>query len=234
MPASFQVNAGPFSIDVQLDEAAIQMQRTTLVGARTESIPWEKITGAILVPPGKDDLQPDEHEERLAQFLGPEAVAKLHELKGKVGQISVAYRDAANHLRQAEIPAPLADPTFVQEFRNRLGERWLGETDDRDKVAKKLHTNAGFFKSIFILVTLLGIVTAFFAVLALGLIGPLLNFLSIQKMLLDLQDGNYTSLGYRAASYIVLFVIGYFLHRAIRTRLDAMKVASRPRHIFHP
>jgi len=234
MAPSFQVSAGPFSIDVQLDDSSIRMQRTTLVGTLTESIPWGKITAATLVPPGKDDLQHDEKEERMAQLLGPEAVAKLHELKGKVGQISLAYRDAQNRLQQTEIPAPLTDPAFVQEFQTRLGPRWLGETRDRDKVAKKLHTNVGFFKSIFILVALLGIVVAFLAVLSLGLIGPALNFLSIQKMLLDLQDGNYTSLGYRVASYVALFVIGYFLHRVIRARLDAMRFARRPRHLFHP
>ena len=234
MSPSFQVKAGPFSIEVQLDDSGIRMERTTLAGTRTESIPWEKITGATLVPPGKDDVQPDEEEERIARLFGPEALAKLHELKGKVGQIFVAYRDAKNRLQQAEIPAPLSDPSFVREFQNRLGARWLGETNDREKVAKKLHTNAGFFKSIFILVTLFGIVVAFLAVLSLGLIGPVLNLLSIQKMLLDLQDGNYTSFAYRVASYVVLFFIGYSLHRVIRIRLDAMKMGRRPRHPLLP
>jgi hypothetical protein len=50
-----------------------------------------------------------------------------------------------------------------------------------------------------------------------------MNFMSIERMLLDLQDGNYTSFAYRLATYVALFVIGYFLHRVIRTRLDAFK-----------
>jgi hypothetical protein len=50
--------------------------------------------------------------------------------------------------------------------------------------------------------------------------------MSIQKLLLDLQDGNFVSLGYRVASYIALFFMGYLLPRVIRAKLDAMK---RPR-----
>jgi hypothetical protein len=54
--------------------------------------------------------------------------------------------------------------------------------------------------------------------------------MSIQKMLLDLQDGNFVSLGYRVASYIALFFMGCSLHRVIRAKLGAMKCPrpSRP------
>jgi hypothetical protein len=117
----------------------------------------------------------------------------------------------------------LADAAYLQEFQTRLGNRWLGETADRQQVAKKLHTNPGFFKTIFVLVALFGIIALVAAIALLGFLGPVLNFLSIQKMLLDLQDGNYTSFADRLASYVALFVIGYFLHRVMRFKLDALK-----------
>jgi Na+-driven multidrug efflux pump len=61
------------------------------------------------------------------------------------------------------------------------------------------------------------------AILLFASLGPLLNLLSIQKMLLDLQDGNLTGFGSRFATYLTLFAIGYFLHRVIRSRLDSLK-----------
>jgi len=53
-------------------------------------------------------------------------------------------------------------------------------------------------------------------------------------MLLDLQDGNFVSLGYRVASYVALFFMGYLLHRVIRGKLDAMKRARLSRPPFTP
>jgi hypothetical protein len=122
----------------------------------------------------------------------------------------------------------------LQEFQNRLGSRWLGETPDRQQVDKKLHTNPGFFKTIFVLVALLGIVAAIAAVGFLGFLGPILNLMSIQKMLLDLQDGNFVSFSYRVASYVALFFMAYLLQRVIRAKLDAMKRPRRPRPTFQP
>jgi hypothetical protein len=170
----------------------------------------------------------------MAQFLGPQAVQRFYELQDKVGQIFVAYRDERNGLQQAEIPALLTDSSYLQEFQTRLGPRWLGESKSRDQVDKKLHTNPGFFRTIFVLVALLGILTALAAVGLLGFLGPILNFMSIQKMLLDLQDGNFVSLGYRVASYVALFFMGYLLHRVIRGKLDAMKRARLSRPPFTP
>lgn len=231
MPASFHVDAGPFSFDVQLDDSGIRLQRGTLVGTQTETIPWDMVTGATLVPPSPGDFD-DKDERQIAQFLGTEAAQKMHQLKGHVGQICIAYRNQRDSLDQTELPAPLTDPAFLREFQTRLGPRWLGETKSRDQVDKKLHTNPGFFKTIFILVALIGIVAVVAVVGLFGLLGPAFNFLSIQKMLLDLQDGNYTSLAYRAATYVALFFIGYFLHRVIRGKLDAMKRGRRPRIPF--
>jgi len=79
---------------------------------------------------------------------------------------------------------------------------------------------------------LLGILAFIAAIGLAGFLGPILNFMSIQKMLLDLQDGNYTNLGYRLATYVALFVLGFFLHRVIRARLDAMKRTRSPRPSF--
>jgi hypothetical protein len=234
MSPGFQIDAGVFSIGVQLDDSGIRLERGGLVGTTTTSIPWGKITGATFVPPGKDDAASEQKDERIAQFLGPEAVQKFRELQGKVGQIFVAYRDGTNSLQQAEIPAPITDPAYLQEFQKRLGNRWFGETKNRDQVGRKLHTNPGFFKTVFVLVALFGIVAVIAVIGLFGFLGPVLNFMSIQKMLLDFQDGNFTSLGYRVATYVALFIMAFFLRRVIRGRLDGMKRARSPRSIFRP
>ena len=232
MSSAFHVDAGPITIDVRLDESGIYFQRNTIGRSLTESIPWERVTGATLVRPGKEDA--DEQEERMAQFLGPQAVQKFHELQGKVGQVFVAYHDEKKRLQQTEIPALLTDSAYLQEFQTRLGPRWLGETKSRDQVGRMLHTNPGFFKTIFVLVALLGIVAAIAAVGLLGFIGPILNFMSIQKILLDIQDGNYVGFSYHIASYVALFFLGYLLHRVVRAKLDAMKRPRRSRPPIQP
>ena len=221
-------------MDVQLDDSGIHLQRGGFGPVHSTNIPWEKITGATLVSAeypthhsGRDDESADsetsEEIQRAAQFLGAEAAQKLKELQGKVGQIFVAYRDERNHLQQSAIPALLSDAAYMQEFRTRLGKRWLGETFDRRQVEKKLHTNPGFFRTIFVLLMLFGIVTLFGIIALFGLLGPIMNFMSIERMLLDLQDGNYTGFSSRLATYVSLFVIGYFLHRVMKTRFDAYK-----------
>src|SRR5215510_10611892 len=116
MGASFHVHAGPFSIRVDLDDSGIRVSRTALGRPQTESIAWDKITGATLVRPVAMDAAKMEKEEQMAHFLGPEAVARFHELQGAVGQIFVAYHDERDRLQQAEIPAPLADPEYLQAF----------------------------------------------------------------------------------------------------------------------
>jgi len=78
-------------------------------------------------------------------------------------------------------------------------------------------------------VALVGVLAAVAGMALLGFLAPVMNLLSIQRMLLDLQDGDYVSLTYRVASYAVLFVLGYFLERMVRTRLDARK-RSRARN----
>ena len=68
------------------------------------------------------------------------------------------------------------------------------------------------------LVALLGIVAAVVGIAFLGLLGPVLNFLSIERMLLDLQDGNLPGFLSRLGTYLVLFSLGYLLHRVLRRR----------------
>jgi hypothetical protein len=234
MSPGFHVDTGPITIDVRLDDSGIHFERNALGRSHTESIPWGQVTGATLVCRAKQEADDEQEQERMAQFLGPQAVQKFHELQGKLGQIFVAYRDKKNRLQQTELPALLTDSAYLQEFQNRLGSRWLGETPDRQQVDKKLHTNPGFFKTIFVLVALLGIVAAIAAVGFLGFLGPILNLMSIQKMLLDLQDGNFVSFSYRVASYVALFFMAYLLQRVIRAKLDAMKRPRRPRPTFQP
>ena len=224
MSASFHFDAGPFSVTVQLDDGGITFRRKTFAGESAETAGWDQVSGATLVRPGQE--ADDGDNERIAQLFGAEALAKYRELHGKVGQIFLAYRDGHRRLQQMEIPAPLTDPAFVEEFASRLGSRWLGETRDRQQVEKRLHTNPGVFKSVFLLVALVGVVVAVAGMALLGLLGPILNLLSIQRMLLDLQDGDYANLAYRIGSYAALFLLGYFLQRIVRTRLDARK---RPR-----
>jgi len=218
--AHFHIDLGPFTVDVQLDDSAVRSER----GIRTETIEWAKISGATLLRELHHDQSQDQQEEQeAAKFLGPAAAQTIHSLRGKVGQIAVAYRDDKNHLRETEVPAPLDDPAFLQEFQTRLGPRWLGESADRQQAAKRLHTNPGFFKTIFVLVALFGILAAVVAVALFAFLGPILNFMSIQKMLLDLQDGNLASFAYRLVTYIALFILGYLLHRTIRSWFAARR-----------
>jgi hypothetical protein len=217
MSAHFHVDLGPFIIDVQLDDSGVHLQR----GPLSQVIAWQQISGATLITSTQfDGLHEKDEEQRAAQYLGQDAFRTIQSLRGKVAQIAIAYRDQKNDLRQTEIPAPLTDQAFLREFQTRLGSRWLGESTNHEHAAKRLHTNPGFFKSIFALLAIIALVAIVFL---LGFMGPLLSFLSIQKMLVDLQDGNYASFTSRLITYVALFVIAYFIHRVIRVKLDSLK-----------
>jgi len=228
MGAHFHVELGPFTIDVQIDDSGVRLLR----GPLSQTISWQQITGATLITSTQfDGLHEKQEERRAAQYLGPDALKTIQALRGKVAQIAIAYRDDNNHLRQTEIPAPLTDATFIREFQTRLGSRWLGESTDHEQANKRLHTNPGFFRIIFVLLTLLGILAVVAIVFLLGFMGPVLSFLSIQEMLLDLQDGNYASFTSRLITYVALLVIAYFIHRMIRVKLDSLKSARVARPI---
>jgi len=228
MGAQFHVELGPFMIDVQLDDSGVHLQR----GPLSQVIAWQRISGATLITSTQfDGLHEKDEEQRAAQYLGQDALKTIEALRGKVAQIAIAYRDQKNHLRQTEIPAPLTDQAFLREFQTRLGSRWLGESTDHEQANKRLHTNPGFFRIIFVLLTLLGILAVVAIVFLLGFMGPVLSFLSIQEMLLDLQDGNYASFTSRLITYVALLVIAYFIHRVIRVKLDSLKSARVARPI---
>jgi hypothetical protein len=228
MGAQFHVELGPFMIDVQLDDSGVHLQR----GPLSQVIAWQRISGATLITSTQfDGLHEKDEEQRAAQYLGQDALKTIEALRGKVAQIAIAYRDQKNHLRQTEIPAPLTDQAFLREFQTRLGSRWLGESTDHEQANKRLHTNPGFFRIILVLLTLLGILAVVAIVFLLGFMGPVLSFLSIQEMLLDLQDGNYASFTSRLITYVALLVIAYFIHRMIRVKLDSLKSARVARPI---
>jgi len=226
MDAHFHIDLGPFTIDVRLDDSGVHLQR----GPHSQTIAWAKISGATVLPVEQvNELREKEREQRALQFLGQDAVRTIEAMSGKVGQIAIAYRDEKNRLQQTEIPAPVTDKAFLGEFQTRLGSRWLGQSANHEQAAERLHTNPGFFKSVFVLAALFAIVAVVAILFLLGFMGPILNIVSIQKMLLDLQDGNYTSFMGRLATYVILFIITYFLHRVIRARLNSMKSAVSSR-----
>jgi len=120
----------------------------------------------------RDGSEDQWDEQRAAQFLGPDAAQKIHELRDKAGEIMVACRDRSHPAGETEIPAPLSDATFLQEFETGLGKRWLSESNDRPQATKLLHTNAGFFTAIFVLSALFAIVAVFAAMALFGFPGP--------------------------------------------------------------
>ena len=112
MSASFHFAAGPFSIAVQLDGGGITLRRKTLAGERTETVPWDKISGATLVRPDEENADDEQENERIAQLFGPEAVAKYRELHGKVAQIFVAYRERAEPRAANRNSSPADGPSL--------------------------------------------------------------------------------------------------------------------------
>lgn len=229
MPSRFHADFGPIQLDLQLDERGIRFER----GGRSESIPWERVTGACFIPPhGTGDLDdeatPHGRDTRLnlEGLLGQEAAEKIQEMRASVGEVIVAYRDDRNRLRKTSLPAPFGDRAILNEFQSRLGSRWLGEFPEEPAALGKLGTGPGCFTSIFILAALFFGFAVIAAVFFASALAPILNFLSIQKMLLDLQDAHYESLASRFATYVALLVLAYFIHRLIRSKLDQLKRRS--------
>jgi len=228
MSPKFDLDIGPFSVHVLADEAGVTLGRGTM----HREVPWDRITGAVLVRE-KQQIGDDDREkgEKIAEVLGgPDLLARLKAMEGHMGKIVFAYRDDQDKRRQLEVPVPLDDPAFLSEFQSRLGARWLGEVADQHEAEKAIHTSAGFFKTVFILLVLLGIVAAVLLLGFFSLLGPVLNLLSIQRMLVDLQDGDYAHFATRLMMYLALFVIAYFLRRIWQSRArPAPSRTLRPR-----
>ncbi|HUL17181.1 MAG TPA: hypothetical protein VLV88_14380 [Terriglobales bacterium] len=225
MSPEFQQSLGIHSLDVKVDDTGVTMNG----GPFQYAVAWDRITGACLMPPKHmGDLEEKQDLERASIFLGgPENIAKLQALEQTMRQVSIAYRDKNNHLRKIEVPIPITDPAFLRELQSRLGKRWLGEAADEHEAEKKLHTAPGIFKTIFIPAVLFGAVAVVLVLALIGMLGPFLNLISIQQMLLDLQDGDYGRLGSRVLLYAVLFVMAFFLRRTWNSRLLAMKARFR-------
>jgi hypothetical protein len=227
MSPEFRENLGVFSLEVKIDETGVSMSG----GPFQHAVPWDRITGACLLNPKRSDNLQDHNEEELArvsQFLGgTENVAKLQVLQQRMRQVSIAYHDNNNHLRKIEVPIPMDDPGFLMELQARLGKRWLGAAADEQEAEKKLHTAPGVFKTIFILAVLFGIVAVVLVFFFIGMLGPFLNLMSIEQMLISLQDGDYAGFGSRVLVYVALFIFAFFLRRLWNSRLQAMKARFR-------
>jgi len=223
MNLDYKVELGMFGGELRLDDDGIFLQR----GPRSQQLRWEQIYGAALLPKGKkeeQELSETAMDPRALQMLGgPEVLAKMRELQDKFQTMVVAYRDERGHREILEFPLPLEDPRFLQEITARVGSGWLGEVRDRDQAEKKLGTAPGFFKVAFVLIALLAGVVLLGAFGFFSLLGPAFNFLSIQRMLLDLQDGEYTSFAMRLLTYVVLFVFAFLIRRWWRSRTAGMR-----------
>jgi hypothetical protein len=157
MSPQFQFDFGILKFDVTVDAQGITLQR----GPVRTSVPWEKVTGAALVhelPEPEDEPEEAARSARAAAFAGEaEALARMKELRHALRRVSVAYLDELGKRQKLDVPVPAADPSFLQEFQARLGQRWLGEVADQRAAEKKLRTGPSLFKKIFVLAALLGI-----------------------------------------------------------------------------
>jgi hypothetical protein len=174
------------------------------------------------VPANHEDV-PKEFDERAASmFGGPEAIAQLKStmktMQDKFRTIAFGYRDDRGKRRLFDFHFPADDPRYLQEIAARVGSGWLGEVQDRRQAEKKLGTAPGFFKMAFVLIVLLVAVALVGAFGLFSALGPAFNFLSLQRMLLDLQDGDYAGFGMRLLTYAALFVFAFLIRRWWRGR----------------
>jgi hypothetical protein len=93
------------------------------------------------------------------------------------------------------------------------------EVADRHQAEKKLGTAPGFLKLAFVLIAVLLIIALVAVFSFLTALGPAFHFLALQRMLLDLQDGEYASFGTRLLTYVALFVFALLLRRWWRGRM---------------
>lgn len=218
-----KIEIGIFAVEASLDDRGVVLQR----GPVRQELRWNQVYGGgLLRNDRKPQQDPQEQEslERAAQlFGGPQGVAKMRALQEHFQGVALAYRDDRGHRKILEFPAPVDDPRFLQEITSRLGPSWHGEFADLREAEKKLGTAPGFLKMAFVLIVIL-IAIALVAFLGLfSLLGPAFNFLSLQRMLLDLQDGEYASFGMRLLTYVVLFVLAVLIRRWLRDRMAARR-----------
>jgi hypothetical protein len=225
MSPQFHIDLGPFSFSLETDSTGISLRR----GPVEKTFAWDVITGALLVRPKEGDLR--EEEEQLAKaerFLGGASIEKLKGLHGAMATIHIGYRDERNRLRHEQIPVPMADDSFLQEFRAHLGKRWLGEAPDQHAAKKRLHTAPGFFKTVFYLFLILGAIVAIAAFGLYSLAAPALNFLSLRQMYFEVESGDYAGFGMHVFLYATLFIFAYMLRRLWRSRREAKQRRMAP------
>jgi hypothetical protein len=215
----YKFELGMFTVEARLDDSGIFLQR----GPVSKQVHWDQVYGAALlrnIPDSHLDVHPKEFDERAAAMLGgPEALAKISALQDKFRAVAFGYRDERGRRQLLDFYFPVDDPRYLQEIAARVGSGWLGEVQDRHQAEKKLGTAPGFFKIAFVLIVLL-VAVALVAVLGFfSALGPAFNFLSLQRMLLDLQDGEYSSFGIRLLTYLALFVFAFLIRRWLRNRM---------------
>jgi hypothetical protein len=226
MSPQFQVELGPFSFSIRTDASGVTVQR----GPGQEMFLWNSIEGALLVRSKAEDAETEERNmAEAAAFLGgaidPE---RAKELQRQMATVHIAYRDEHNRLRQKQIPIPLSEPVFLQEFQSQLGKRWLGEAADESAAERKLHTAPNLFKGILVLFLILAGVVLLGAFGLYSLLAPALNFLSLRQMYFDLQAGDWASFALHGFTYVALFAMAIVLRRLWRNYRDAKRTRSHP------
>jgi hypothetical protein len=237
MELRYKIELGVLSLEARLDDSGVFLLR----GPKSQQLRWDEICGAALLrnmPSHHQDQDvrnvPKELNERATKMLGgPEMLAKMHAMQERFETISFGYRDARGHRKILDFPIPADDPRYLQEISSRLGSRWLGEVPDRHQAEKKLGTAPGFLKLAFVLIAVLLIIALVAVFGFFTALGPAFHFLSVQRMLLDLQDGEYASFGTRLFTYVALFVFALLLRRWWRGRM-AQRRARTANTLFNP
>jgi len=226
MSPQFHFEFDPFSFSVSADSNGITLQR----GPMRKTFAWNSIVGAALVRPSSEDLQEEGQQiTKAKKFLGDAIDAeRIRELHREMATIHIGYRDEQNRLRHEQIPVPIGDDSFLREFQERLGKRWLGEAADQQAAEKKLHTTPGFFKMIFYLFGILGVIALVVAFGLCSLAAPALNVLSLRQMYLDLESGDFASFGLHVFAYVALFALAYVLRRLWRNWRETKRGRVRP------
>lgn len=225
MSPSFHVDLGPFSFAVSTGPDGITYER----GNTKRHFDWGRITGAVLVREKPNQATDDQDLAAAKAFLGETFdLETIKGLRDSMATIHIAYRDERDRLRHEDFPIPLADAGFLQDIRDRLGPRWLGEAADVQTAEKKLHTAPGLFKVLFFLFVLLTVVALALAFGLFTLLAPALNVLSIREMYFEFAEGDYSAFGAHVLVYVALFVFAHLLRRAWRTRIEARRSRNRP------
>jgi len=225
MSPSFRLDMGPFSFAVSTGPDGITYER----GTTKLYFEWRRIAGAVLVREQPNQAEGDQQLEMARLFFGKGFdLETIKTLRDSMGTIHIGYRDDRERLRHEHFPIPLADASFLQDIRDRLGPRWLGEVDDVRTAEKKLHTAPGLFKGLFFLFVLLTAVALALAFGLFTLLAPALNVLSVREMYFEFVEGDYAGFGAHLLVYVALFVFARLFRRAWRTRIEARRSRNRP------